>query len=55
MEDRREALDYIDGIQVSADDHNNNLSVLRSPDIGVFCLAGLVRQCEVEFLERYGN
>ena len=55
MEDTRVFIDHVDNIQVSAEVHHNNLSVLRSLDIGMFHLAGFVRQREVEALERYGR
>ncbi len=55
MEDRRTVLDHIDGIEVSAEAHHNNLTVLQSLDIGLFKLAESARQHEVEALERFGN
>ena len=55
MKDRRVVVDYIDDIQVSAEVHHNNLSVLRSLEIGMLHLAGFVRRREVEVLERFGR
>ena len=55
MEDRRTVVDHIDGIEVSTEAHYNNLTVLRSIDIGLFQLAESTRQHEVEALERFGR
>ena len=55
MEGTHVVIDHIDDIQVSAEVHHNNLSILRSLEIGMFHLAASVRRREVEELERFGR
>ena len=55
MEDGRLAIDHIDNIAVSTETHHNNLSVLRSLDVGIFHLAEFTRRREIEALERFGK
>ena len=55
MQDGRLAIDHIDNIAVSTETHHNNLSVLRSLDVGIFHLAEFTRRREIEALERFGK
>ena len=55
MENGKIVIDHIDNIVVSTETHHNNLTVLRSLDIGMFHLAEFARRQEVEALETFGK
>ena len=55
MKDSRLVIDHIDHIAVSTETHYNNLSVLRSLDVGMLHLAMFTRRREIEALERFGK